>query len=231
MIKTWKRTPRIYSKESRDYQLLSILFDLGFNSSKTPIDTMLNLYTSNIDYRFLDLACKTIGFNYSGNYTDQELVSVLESFKYLVMNKGRKESIIMAINLLLNSQDIKSGYYIQWETSGLKIEKSFTLMLPSETKNIKLLDELFEYILPFGWVYTITYGSVSSSATWDYVIPTHNIRSKKISDIETDISNYLNSSGKMKDMSNIGQVPVNTSDQFTSPVVNFNTVISVPEDK
>lgn len=229
MIKTWKRTPRVYSKESRDYQLLSILFDLGFNSSKTPIDTMLNLYTTNIDYRFLDLACRTIGFNYNGTYTDQELADVLESFKYLTMNKGRKEAIIMAINLLLNSQNIKSEYYIQWESTGSKIEKSFNLMLPPETKNVKLLDEIFEYILPFGWVYTITYGSVSSSSTWDYLIPTHNIRSKKISDSETDISNYLDSSGNMKDLSNIGQVPVNTANQFTSPVVNFDTVISHPD--
>ena len=114
MIKTLDRVPYVYGEKSRDFQLISRIFDASFNTSKLAADTMLNNNGSeNIDYRFVDLACKTIGFDYHGQYNTNELVAVVKSFKDLVRNKGTKYAIQKSIELLLNAQYIKSGYYLE----------------------------------------------------------------------------------------------------------------------
>ena len=224
MIKTINRLPDVYSEKSRDFQLISRLFDLSFNSSKLAIDTMLNNGGSeDIDYRFIDLACRTIGFEYNGSYDTKELIR----------KKGTIDSINDAIRLLLNSQGIDSDYYLQLQTDGSgKQSKYLIISLPENIKHTRLLDEIFEYILPAGWQYSILLKNIvefDSGNTSQRLIINHNIRSKELTDVKTDISNYLKSDGSMEDLTYIGQVPVNTEDKFLGPTVNFETVISTPE--
>lgn len=228
MIKTLDRVPYVYGEKSRDFQLISRIFDASFNTSKLAADTMLNNNGSeNIDYRFVDLACKTIGFDYHGQYNTNELVAVVKSFKDLVRNKGTKYAIQKSIELLLNAQYIKSGYYLEWHNS----DKYVVILLPEGTTHTHLLDELFEYILPAGWLYSIVLKSVvqvDAGLTSDKIITQDSIRTTELKDAETDVSNYLDSSGNVVDMKYIGQVPQDESD-FISPVVNFETVISTPD--
>ena len=228
MIKTLDRVPYVYGEKSRDFQLISRIFDASFNTSKLAADTMLNNNGSeNIDYRFVDLACKTIGFDYHGQYNTNELVAVVKSFKDLVRNKGTKYAIQKSIELLLNAQYIKSGYYLEWHNS----DKYVVILLPEGTTHTHLLDELFEYILPAGWLYSIVLKSVvqvDAGLTSDKIITQDSIRTTELKDAETDVSNYLDSSGDVVDMKYIGQVPQDESD-FISPVVNFETVISTPD--
>ena len=104
-------------------------------------------------------------------------------------------------------------------------------MLPEGTTHTHLLDELFEYILPAGWLYSIVLKSVvqvDAGLTSDKIITQDSIRTTELKDAETDVSNYLDSSGDVVDMKYIGQVPQDESD-FISPVVNFETVISTPD--
>ena len=229
MIETLKRTPYIYGEKSRDFQLISKLFDTSFNTSKIAIDTMLhNNGSENIDYRFVDLACKTIGFDYHGQYNTRELVAVIKSFKELVKNKGTKYAIEKAIELLLNSQSIKSGYYLEWHNK----DKYIVILLPEGTTHTHLLDELFEYILPAGWLYSIVLQSViqvDAGLTSDRIITNDTIRSIELKDAETDVSDYLDSNAQVVDMKYIGQVPKDSEGNFISPVVNFDTVISTPD--
>ena len=236
MIKTLNRLPDVYGEKSRDFQLISRLFDLAFNTSKLSIDTMLNNNGSeNIDYRFVDLACRTIGFDYNGSYNTQELIAVIKTFKTLIKNKGTTFAINEAVKLLLNSQGISSSYYIQYPTgTDGKPLKYMIISLPETVKNTKLLDEIFDYILPAGWQYSILLKSVvefGSGFTSDKIVIDHSIRSIELVDAKTDISNYLEDDGSMKDLEYIGQVPGSDAENtsFTSPVVNFNTVISDPE--
>lgn len=236
MIKTLERLPDVYGEKSRDFQLISRLFDLGFNTSKLSIDTMLNNNGSeDIDYRFVDLACRTVGFDYNGSYNTLELISVIKTFNNLLKNKGTTVAINDAIKLLLNSQGISSSYYIQYPTGDDgKPLKYIIISLPETVKNTKLLDEIFEYILPAGWQYSILLKSViefGSGFTSDKIIIDHSIRSIELTDAKTNISNYLEEDGSMKDLKYIGQVPGIDTDNnsFTSPVVNFDTVISTPE--
>lgn len=228
MIETLNRVPYVYGEKSRDFQLISRLFDSSFNTSKLASEAMLNNNGSeNIDYRFVDLACRTIGFDYHGQYNTSELVAVIKSFKDLVKNKGTKYAIEKSIQLLLNSQYLKSGYYLEWHND----EKYLVILLPEETTHTHLLDELFEYLLPAGWVYSIVLQSVvqvDSGLTSDKIITKDSIRSIELKDNQTDVSNYLDSEGNVVDTSFIGQVPKDSSD-FISPVVNFETVISTPE--
>ena len=228
MIEVLNRTPYVYGEKSRDYQLISRIFDASFNTSKVATDAMLNNNGSeNIDYRFVDLACKTIGFDYHGQYNTRELIAVIKSFKDLVRNKGTKYSIEKAIQLLLNSQYLKSGYYLEWHNK----EKYVKILLPEGTTHTHLLDELFEYILPAGWLYSVVLQSVvqvDAGLTSDRIITKDSIRSIELKDAETDVSNYLDENADVKDMQYIGQVPQDDSD-FVSPVVNFETVISTPD--
>ena len=105
-------------------------------------------------------------------------------------------------------------------------------MLPEGTTHTHLLDELFEYILPAGWLYSIVLHSViqvDSGLTSDKIITKDSIRSIEVKDAKTDVSNYLNNEGEVKDdIKYIGQVPKEDK-EFISPVVNFETVISTPD--
>ena len=225
MIKTLEQVPYVYGKESRDFQLLARLFDLSFNTSKVAIDSMLNNNGSeNIDYRFVDLACRTVGFEYHGSYDTRELIAVVKSFKDIMRGKGTRDSIYKAIILLLNSQYINSGFYADWHNK----DKYVIFSLPESVKHTRLLDEIFEYILPAGWTYSIVLKSViqiDPSITSDKIIVLNNLRTINLSDKETDVANYYISGSGLIDLTYIGQVPDNNTD-FISPVVNFETVIS-----
>lgn len=224
MIYTNKRVPAIYSKESRDFQLITRLFDSILNTSKFAIDSMLNIYTNKIDNRFIKLLCKTLGFEFDGSYTDAELRGVINVFKYLVINKGQQKAIEDAVSLLLNTQNIRKSYYINWDNEN----KIVNIMLPYETKDLHLLDELFNYILPFGWISNNTYGEVTEEGISNQVVIKNNIRYKLIKDKDLTISNYINEDGSMdsEGLKHIGQVPENTTNKFISPTVNFDTTIS-----
>lgn len=182
MINTVNRVPSAYIDNSRDFQVLGHLFDGAFNSSRLPIDTMLNNQgTKNLDYRFLTLACRTLGFNVDGNYTANELSNVVQSFKTIIQDKGNKKGIQEAIKMTLNAQGISEGSYVLFSNSSNEDTCELEIYLPDDTKSTRLLEEIFDYILPCGWTYSIAIRSTSQleDIYFDKVKIKHHYRVKK----------------------------------------------------
>lgn len=165
-INTIKITPSIYSKESRDYQLISRLYDAIFNFTKMSSDSMTNLPLSkNVDGRFLDMTAKTIGFESKHNYNTDNLLALCSSFKKIVSYKGTKQAIEAVISMLLNSQNIKKLFkvYVYTDVVADNVKKPYTVVIyvPSELRDIVLLEDMMNYILPAGFVYEIYVKSIS----------------------------------------------------------------------
>ena len=62
MIDVIKQTPREYSAQSRDYQVLARLYSALFNVSKMYIDN-LSVWNNDIDNRLATLRAKTLNFD------------------------------------------------------------------------------------------------------------------------------------------------------------------------
>lgn len=159
---------------------------MAFNNSKTAIDAFDPVSRTSIDSKLLDLACKTLGFDNKGNYDASVLQSVVQTFKYLVRNKGQRSTIEEAVRLLLNSQHITKDYLL------IIANRNLELFLPTETKNTALLEELFDYILPIGYTSTIKLQDVSTVNYYDYLTVKDKASYRLATDIELSELDYIN---------------------------------------
>lgn len=164
---TTKLTPEVYSKESRDFQLIARLYDAVFNNIKMGSDiiTSTGYLNDNFDPKLLSLAAYTNGFISKHIYDNKDLYAILSSFKAIIKEKGTKNAIETALKVLLKSQSIKANYKVTVDLINyqIKIFVDYTL------KDLILLKDLFEYILPTGFTYRL----YSYSGNND--IPTSNI--------------------------------------------------------
>lgn len=228
MIRTKDRTPDYYSSESRDFQIIEHLFDSAFNTPKTGADTILNLSgTANIDLRFVENLCKTVGFSTRNSYPSNVLLSIIKSFKLMLKNKGTKIAIETAVVALLHSQSITAKYYIQWGTSDDPY--NIILYLPKDVKNVSVLDDVFDYILPAGYVFTVALVGAPVETTNSLNLYAHsNVIFNEISDFKTTMSNYITPSEEGYIIKNMGRIGEVTSDisEFISPVLNYDTTMS-----
>lgn len=150
-MKVQNMVPEVYYKESRDFSYIGRLVEVLFNNLKTNADLVnSNLNTVDSDDLLNSLAY-TLGFKPKHKYINKDLINICSNFVNIIKNKGTKYAIEECIKILLNSQYIKGDYYIDFneETQELMIG------LPSNTQDIVLLEDIFDYILPTGCIYTI----------------------------------------------------------------------------
>lgn len=191
-MKVQNMVPEVYYESSRDFSYIGRILEVALNHMKTNADLVnSNLNTVDSDDLLNSLAY-TLGFKPKHKYINKDLINVCSNFTNILKNKGTKYAIEECIKILLNSQDIIGDFVILEDYDNYYLEVG----LPSGTKDIVLLEDLFDYILPTGWIYSIV-----------------NIASKK----EIEDTYYFNESGhysvKAK-YSNIAQVtrPVDGSD-------------------
>lgn len=155
MINIRKQLPDVYYNESRDFQLIGRFVEAIANYNKMSVDCMQNLLDApNLDEKLVNLLAKTIGFESRHEYDVHNLKIICGSFYDIIKYKGTKKAIDKAISALLNSQGIDDEF-----DSYLEVDKqSVEITIPSQTSDIILLKDLFEYILPIGWTYSITTG-------------------------------------------------------------------------
>lgn len=172
MIKTYTQVPEYYYKESRDFQLLGRIFEGVFNYSKTAIDTLSNNPLSrNSDIALMDLVTKTVGFESRHNYDIPNLVALANSFKSILRIKGTKKSIEDCVRLLLNAQNIYEEFEVNINTLAVPGEspeapkihnRLVTIYIPEEVKDVSLLEDMLEYVLPVGFDYIIVISSIGA---------------------------------------------------------------------
>jgi len=235
MISIQKYTPEVYYDNSRDFQAIGRVCEVLYNYLKMNVDNMVGLPVSdNTDPNLLDLALLTLGFDKHHNYTNVDLIKLAEIFKYVMKIKGTKVAIEEIIYLLLRSQNIEEESFIlnihsltgelrttSWEATETKPDTfSIDLYVSNKLKDIILIEDVFDYILPAGFIYHIYASSTLSGS------------------IETRIKNtsYILNKGYGKNANPVfGQIfkstdtpsdPLvelpNTSRTFTTVVVNSN---------
>lgn len=147
MIRLEDLTPEVYYRQSRDFQFIGRLYDLVLNSVKTNSDMLYNIPLSdNADTRLMDLMSLTLGFKSKHNYNVKQLTALCNAFAIVMRNKGNIQSIITACTAVLNAEGITKGFDHSYDPASRRVQ----IFLPPDLKDINLLKDLFEYIVPAG---------------------------------------------------------------------------------
>lgn len=177
IINVQEMTPQIYTEESRDFQLLSRLYDCVFNGMKFDTDSIVELIdTQQCRTSILQLLQTKLGFFTEKKIDDEKLRKVLECFPILVKNKGSLKAIKETLYLFLRMYSVSSDlevYYLKTPYSEPFSEEmpcvlangkfpennSLVVKIHSFTTkpDITVLEEIFRYILPAGINYYIEF--------------------------------------------------------------------------
>ena len=153
MLKTKDLVPEVYTRMSRDFQLIGHIYEIIFNYLKTNIDTISNLPLSkNSDPRLLELVCSTLGFEISHEYDQDQLAKLCSIFVQLMRNKGNLDAIVMVLNMLCNLAGAEDECYIAQDEEN---PWELYLFVPTEVTNFVLLRDVMNYIMPSGVLYRI----------------------------------------------------------------------------
>lgn len=158
IVRLSDKTPEIYSKESRDFQLLCNVFDCFVNGIKSDIDSMIDVVnTERCPSRLLPLLATRIGFFTDAELTDEDLRMILASYPHILKNKGSELAIRQCINLFQRMRKISVPTEITIENKDAEGNDKYTITIGLNTGWIDtyVLDELVKHIIPTG--YTVNY--------------------------------------------------------------------------
>lgn len=212
-MKVSNLVPEVYYKKSRDFSYIGRVFEVLFNYYKTNVDLVgKSPLDENIASNIISLAATTLGFESKHEYINKDLVALCSSFATLLRNKGTITAIEDSVNILLHTQNIQQGTTIEYDADNFEL----TVYVPSQIKDIVLLEDIFEYILPVGVTYSFKVGGVSHSATTDRLVETDTVAvypsyahtiAQVSSSTNSDESQY--GTGKNRSMTYTGTVPGN----------------------
>ena len=169
MINVYNSTPKVYYNNSRDFQLLGRTTEIILNYLLTNTNECNALYPEGT---FLDLLLYTLGFNKEVGYSSIDLNALSKVFKYVVKHKGTKEAIKIIINLLLRSQNISDIAVVEINNMDDPFRNQssehtddwlyrITVYLPVDSKDFSFIEDMFDYILPAGYIYQVYYTQFS----------------------------------------------------------------------
>ena len=158
MLKIQNLLPSIYYEESRDFQVFGRSFEVVYNYLKTNVDLVNeNPVDARSSELLINLVTRTLGFESKHEYDIDDLRMLCCVFMRCLRKKGTKSAIEDAIQGLLNVQRISSGFSVDiiHENNDVLLNIS----LPAELRDVVLLEDLFDYILPAGILYNCVYGN------------------------------------------------------------------------
>lgn len=148
MFRVENNVPEVYVRESRDFQLLSRLYDLVFQSAKFSIDSLEQVSdTMRCNDILLPLIAKKVGF-----FTDLKLTSnadrqILSAFPYIINYKGSLKGINLVANVFERIMNTKVTVDTDQDDSS-----RITIVFDNYAPDVTLLYSLLEYIRPTGLV-------------------------------------------------------------------------------
>ena len=161
MIVLQKSVPEVYYNQSRDFQFLARAFEVLLNYEKTNVDVIKAFpLSNNFDIRLLTLLAYTLGFTSKHNYNTKDLFNICSTFAELLNKKGSLESIYLAIDALLNAQQIDEKFDVRIDNIR-QDDYNLIITLPYNTRDTVLLEDIFDYILPAGFTYTFEFAEFS----------------------------------------------------------------------
>ena len=147
MIKTQYLTPTVYYQRSRDFQLLGRIYDIVFNYIKSGTELVKNLpFDKNTDDSLIELVATTLGLKHGHSYNIAQLRAVCSVFMLALRNKGSILSIQLAIHAIMHAEGMSGEPIIDYDYEN----KMLNLGLPVELKDLTLLLDVLDYILPAG---------------------------------------------------------------------------------
>lgn len=148
MMKLEKMTPSVYCEESRDFQLFCRLYNIVFNGVKYDIDSMINLLdVYKCKESMLDYMATRVGYYPRLKSIDERAMRIIiDSFPYLLRNKGSKKGIETAIFIWLQIINSNRDYRIDLFTDNL-----IKVKIEGKPRSLKLLQEIMRYVIPTGW--------------------------------------------------------------------------------
>lgn len=166
MIKCSELSPNIYYRESRDFQYFGHLYDLLFNYIKTNTDLMENFpINQHTDSKLIELLARTLGFQNKSDFRNDDLNAICSVFVNLMKNKGTLNAIKILVRTILRTAQVKCDVdnivYVNKDTVPFNI----VILIPNSVSNseIKLLEEVLDYIVPAGCFYSIV-NAITSTA-------------------------------------------------------------------
>lgn len=187
MIKVEKFTPEIYSKESRDYQLMCRVYDCIFNSTKADVDSIIHLLnTDTISSTFLPLLKTKLGYNSETILKDDELRYILRVFPYIIRAKGSTKAVEQMVNMCLKLYNLNADYQIRKGEEGSVFgditldQHSILIGIDTVLRSTELLRELCEYVMPSGFqLYVYFYQNVETADMYAFTQNTQLLFSSK----------------------------------------------------
>lgn len=193
MIKTQSLVPTVYYRESRDFQLFGRLYDIIFNYAKTNVDLMTNFpINKNTDSKLLELLSRTLGFEAKANYHNKDLNAICSVFIQLMKEKGSLKSIERLLRTILNAEGIDEKFSIKQKAATAETSITLDIYIPDIITNseIALLENILDYILPAGVLYTLKEGHLNNFG--DIFIPTTSEKLGGYSLINDDKNKFSN---------------------------------------
>lgn len=144
MFRVQDNVPDVYIQESRDFQLLSRLYDLVFQSSRFSINTMEDLSdTAQCSENILPLLQTKLGFFKDTSTTNDVLRKVLTAYPYIIRYKGSEIGIELCMTLF---NRITHNAIESWNI----VDSDIVVHLKRSIQDSELLRDLLSYILPVG---------------------------------------------------------------------------------
>lgn len=157
MIDVYRSTPQIYYDNSRDFQFIARTLEALANHCKTAADMVVDSpFDSNTDVKLLPLLAKTLGFDGSHRYSDVEFRAICSSFVEIMRSKGTFKAIRKTVELFMTAKGVSGDYEVGYDDAD---KTTIIVRIPSEIIDTTLLEDVFDYILPAGMNYVISYSS------------------------------------------------------------------------
>lgn len=127
VLRLANNVPEIYTKESRDFQLLTRGYDCLINVFKYSIEDMLSATdTDQCNNRLLELLATKLGFFTNASFTDDELRGILSVFPVLMKNKGSIKAIIASVYLFIKLKQMQTDVLVTVDKLLWKWSDSFS---------------------------------------------------------------------------------------------------------
>lgn len=149
MIDFIKQSPPIYSKESRDYQLISRLLTALLSYSESYTNNM-NIWTNDINDKLSELRALSLNFIPKHQWPVDTLNAVTSCFKDLIRSKGSIDAIKSCFYIILRFENIESDVDIKIVNNSIQVE------IAENIEKIGAIKDLLDYIVPAGVDYEIS---------------------------------------------------------------------------
>lgn len=149
MFRIQDNVPEVYINDSRDFQLISRIYDVLFTGVKYNIDSLRHTAnTAEINAQLLPLLAYKLGFFTHSDVDSERLRHILQIFPSIIHKKGTLSAIKETLNLWFRLNNLPNREIRVYKDLS---KHCIIVDLESDSFDTSLLDELFSFIIPAGY--------------------------------------------------------------------------------